>query len=60
MQPIWSNLAVVTVTAIFYVWRAHAQLCFRRDQRLRERVAYMLWVAARGRCETSPQLAEVD
>jgi hypothetical protein len=59
MQPIWSNLAVVTVTAIFYVWRAHFQVRVRREQQLRQRVAYMLWVAAEA-CGANLQLAEVD
>ncbi len=60
MQPLWSNVAVLAVTAIFYVWRAHSQVSLRRDRRLRERVAYMLWVAATGRVAPCRQLVEVD
>jgi hypothetical protein len=60
MQPIWSNLAVLTVTAIFYLWRAHQQVSHRRNRRLRERVAYMLWVAAGSPGVAAAQLAEVD
>jgi hypothetical protein len=38
--------AAVGVAAIYYVWRAHAQVTARREQLLRRRVAYMLWVMA--------------
>jgi type II secretory pathway component PulK len=60
MQPVLSNVAVLAVTAIFYVWRAHAQVRLRRNQRLRQRVAYMLWVAATGCGESAPQLVEAN
>jgi hypothetical protein len=60
MQPILSNVAVLAVTAIFYVWRAHAQVLVRRNQRLRDRVAYMLWVAATGHAAPPRQLVEAD
>ncbi len=60
MQPLWSNLAVVTVTAIFYLYRAHLHGRHRRTQRLRQRVAYMLWVAAGAPGAAAAQLAEVD
>jgi membrane protein implicated in regulation of membrane protease activity len=52
MQPIWLNAALVAVVALYYVWRAAVQVRGRREsvqqraQVLRERVAYMLWVAA--------------
>jgi hypothetical protein len=59
MQPCWCNVAVVTVTAIFYVWRAHALAGLGRQRRLRERVAYLLWVAA-DRAGACGQLAEAD
>jgi hypothetical protein len=60
MQPLWSNVAVLAVTAIFYVWRAHAHVVLRKERRLRERVAYMLWVAATARCGPCRQLVEAD
>jgi hypothetical protein len=60
MQPMLSNVAVLAVTAIFYVWRAHVQACHRRERRLRERVAYMLWVAATGCGGPCRQLVEAD
>lgn len=46
MQVAYCNLAVVTVTAIFYVWRNYASTELNRQRVLRERVAYMLWVMA--------------
>jgi hypothetical protein len=47
MQPILSNVAALAVALIFYVWRAHTQSQQQlRSRRLRERVAYMLWVMA--------------
>jgi hypothetical protein len=45
MPAIVCSLAAFTVASIFYGWRAHHDSLMRRQQ-LRERVAYMLWVAA--------------
>jgi hypothetical protein len=39
-------LPVLTVSAIFLTWTACRRERERRERRLRERVAYMLWVAA--------------
>jgi hypothetical protein len=39
-------LPTVTVSAIYLAWKATQRR--RRDRLLRERVAYMLWVAANG------------
>jgi hypothetical protein len=47
MQPIWINVAALAVAAIYYWYRAYDQARQRQQRRLlRERVAYMLWVAA--------------
>lgn len=46
MQIAYCNLAVVTVTAIFYAWRNYHSAEERKQRVLRERVAYMLWVMA--------------
>lgn len=46
MQPIVANLAALIVATLFYLWRAHYQTRRRRQQLLRERVTYMLWVMA--------------
>lgn len=45
MQPIMTNMAALAVATLYYLWRAHSQRQ-RRDQALRQRVAYMLWVMA--------------
>ncbi|HSQ55777.1 MAG TPA: hypothetical protein VLM40_08520 [Gemmata sp.] len=39
------NLACLTIAALYYTWR-DGYLHRRRRQHTRERVAYMLWVAA--------------
>jgi len=47
MQVAYCNLAVVTITAIYYGWRHYTETVVQqRERRLRERVAYMLWVMA--------------
>ena len=46
MQPIWANVAALTVAVIFYTWRSLSQIRQRRERALRERVAYMLWISA--------------
>ncbi len=39
-------IPALTVSAIFVAWNAARRERQRRDRQLRERVAYMLWVAA--------------
>jgi hypothetical protein len=47
MQVAYCNLAVVTITAIYYAWRHYNEaLVKQRERRLRERVTYMLWTMA--------------
>lgn len=46
MLPIGPSLAALAVAVIFYAWRAWREVESRRQHKLRERVAYMLWVAA--------------
>lgn len=46
MQPIWANLAALTVVALYYLWRNLDRAQRRREQALRERVACMLWALA--------------
>jgi hypothetical protein len=55
MQPLWANLAAVTVVAIYYLWRNLDRAQRRREQTLRERVAAMLWALAEGRDRPSGQ-----
>jgi methionine synthase II (cobalamin-independent) len=40
------DIAALAVASIYYVWKTYFQLQFRREQTLRERVTYMLWVMA--------------
>lgn len=44
MQLILANAAALAVASIFYVWRAYWQVKGCRQDILRHRVAYMLWV----------------
>jgi hypothetical protein len=46
MQIICCHVAALTVASIFYTWRAYALELLTRHRQLRERVAYMVWVAA--------------
>jgi len=46
MQPFSSTFTTLTVTAIYYVWRAYNEIRSRQEFTLRERVSYMLWVMA--------------
>ncbi len=39
-------LPTLTISAIFLAWSVCHRERLRRERRLRERVAYMLWVAA--------------
>jgi len=40
------GLAAFVVASIFYGYRAYTEWLLHRQRTLRERVAYMLWVAA--------------
>jgi hypothetical protein len=46
MNSIWCSLAAVAVSLLYCFWRSHQVLLARKQQHLRERVAYMLWVMA--------------
>src|SRR5262245_48502486 len=46
VQAICCHLAALTVACIYYSWRAYANALRERQRTLRERVTYMLWVAA--------------
>ena len=46
-MPVFAMVvAAVSVAAIFSIWRGYADVLLTRRRALRERVAYMLWVAA--------------
>jgi hypothetical protein len=59
MQPIYSQVTLLAVTLAFFLWRTCGEGRRRRQRVLRERVAYMLWVAA-VHAEPSCRLAEAD
>lgn len=44
------NLSALTVATLFYFWRAYRDGQSRREQQLRQRVAYMLWIMANSVC----------
>ncbi len=46
MNPLWSSVAVLTVSALYYAWKEFHFKTRNREEVLRERVAYMLWVMA--------------
>jgi hypothetical protein len=46
MQTLCCHVAALAVASIFYTWRAYAADVLARHRTLRDRVAYMLWVAA--------------
>lgn len=46
MQFIVYGLSALAIANIYYWYRAYLDRQNERDSRLRERVAYMLWVAA--------------
>lgn len=47
MSTVFCSISALTVAAIFYGWRAYRDNILRRRKVLCERVAYMLWKAAK-------------
>ncbi len=45
-MPVYASAAALLVAALYVVWRAYRCSRLRREQRLRQRVAYLLWVMA--------------
>jgi hypothetical protein len=46
MPLIPCGFAALAVACIFYTWRAYTDALLRRQRMLRQRVTWMLWVAA--------------
>jgi hypothetical protein len=46
MHPMCSSVAALAVASIYYVWKAYFNLQMHRERILRERLAFMLWVAS--------------
>ncbi len=50
LPPVFScNLAALSIAVLYYSWRDGYHKKRNEEKKLRERVAYMLWVAA-NRC----------
>ncbi len=46
MQQFVCSIAILAVTIIYLFWRVYLQASHRRERHLRERVTFLLWVAA--------------
>ena len=46
MQAVCCNVAALGIAMLYYVWRDRVSQHTNRRKALRERVTYMLWVAA--------------
>ena len=46
MQQLVCSIAILAVTVLYCFWRSYLEAGRRRHELLRERVAYLLWVAA--------------
>jgi hypothetical protein len=48
IQPILTALPTLAVATVYCFWHVYAMSLKQREQRLRARVTYMLWVMAKG------------
>ena len=47
LNTLYCSLAAIAITGLYALWlRARLQQAYGPDHQLRQRVAYMLWVAA--------------
>ena len=46
MHPVLAAVPTLAISAIYCTWNLYRQALLLRQRRLRERVAYMLWVVA--------------
>jgi hypothetical protein len=47
LSTLYCSLAAIVITGLYCLWlRSRLQRAYGPDYRLRQRVAYMLWVAA--------------
>jgi len=46
MQPLVTALPTLTVSVLYCFWNFYRLVQYQRQRRLRERVAYMLWIVA--------------
>jgi hypothetical protein len=54
MHPILCSTPTLALSAIYCLYRAYLHAHLRRRRLLHERVAYMLWVMARGPAAPTP------
>jgi membrane protein implicated in regulation of membrane protease activity len=54
------SAAILAVTVLYFVWKAYRQVLEQRDEVLRQRGAYLLWVAADCVDEIDPFQAEAE
>src|ERR1700681_1575375 len=48
MHTVVCGVAALAVAGIFYTWRSYQDMIALKQQTLRERVTYMLWIMANG------------
>jgi len=46
MHLLWLNVAACAVAFVYCIYQTHCRLVERKRRRLRQRVAYLLWVMA--------------
>jgi hypothetical protein len=46
MNPLATSMATLAISTIYCLWHAYRQAQHQRERQLRERVTYMLWMAA--------------
>jgi hypothetical protein len=46
MYAVLTTLPTLAVSAVYCLWNVYRLAQYQRDRKLRERVAFMLWVAA--------------
>ncbi len=56
LQPIFAALPTLAVSMVYCFYRAYALIQKQRQKRLRERVAWMLWVMAEQVEECEPSV----
>ena len=46
MNPMMTSMATIAISTIYTLWQSYRQTQMRRQDQLRERVAFMLWQMA--------------
>ena len=46
MSMVYCGMSALSIALLFYSWRGYHEKLLGRHRQLRERVAFMLWVAA--------------